>query len=416
MDKEKQATFLSGAFSRLNLNKAEKGAEVAPSATIRVDNCAGSSASAGSSSDLPSLVRRVTNAHRDDIHGMVSVNDHIVTGSKDTSVRMWSDTGDLQDVVLQHPATTATQYSYSNWITALHAFPDGSVMVGSRNGYVVCKNIHDKKIYYRGILEHQLVEAMLEAGTPSSRMAAQHGKTPGRGNHYRGAAVYKERNEPRITSITCQDGDGYSALIGMPEKFVQLDLETQTIRRVYNFNSPEWVYGFAQLNQQTIAVIHACTLSAFREVDVELPHNGWEKVDTFVREGTRLAAQRAFISDVNQFKEAPARLALAFFGGMTRVIDTENSGRVIHEGHEHQGRVWKTVPVDATSYISCADDALIKVWDVRQGASVRTYSGHPDRVSALAILRNNMFVAASCPKNPHDDPDKGQLFFYDRRR
>ena len=342
------------------------------------------------SSHSTGLVRHVTNAHRDDIHGMISIHDRIITGSKDTSVRMWRDTGDAQGILIQHPHTTETHYSYKNWITALHTFSDGSIIAGSRNGYITCQDIYTNKKYYTGILEHQW--------NKSKRTNLQH-------------AAYKQRNEPRITSVMCQEGDAYLALIGMPEKFLQLDLNSKRIRRAYQFDSPDWVYGFSQLTLQKIAVIHACTLSVLQENDAQLPQNGWIKTATLVQEGERIDGQRPFISDINRFEENRAQLALAFFGGITRVIDVEHNGHALHEGREHQKRVWKTLPIDASSFMSCADDGLIKVWDVRQASSVRTYNGHPGRVSGLALLNNSMFAAASCPEAPHDDPDKGQMFF-----
>jgi len=369
MDNDDQLAGLSGKLAHINLHAA--------------------SASAAATTGL---VRHVTNAHRDDIHGMISIHDRIITGSKDTSVRMWRDNGDAQGVLFQHPYTTAAHYSYKHWITALHTFSDGSIIAGSRNGYITCQDMYTNKTYYTGILEHQW----------SARNKLKH-------------AAYKQRNEPRITSIMCQEADGYSALIGMPEKFMQFDLSSKTIRRVFKFDTPDWVYGFSQVTLQKIAVIHACTLSLFEEIDVNVDQNGWQKTATLLQEGERVNAQRPFISDINRFEENHAQLAMAFFGGITRVIDLEHGGGILHEGREHQQRVWKALPMNATSFLSCADDGLIKVWDVRQAASVRTYTGHPDRVSALALLNNSMFVAASCPAKPFEDPDKGQLFFYDKR-
>ncbi|MDX2346518.1 MAG: hypothetical protein QNK11_06590 [Legionella sp.] len=402
MNKDEQLSDLSGKFSNIKVTTAKKqqkkgASEAGAAEDNQLPRQSTNRQSTNRQSTSPystALVRHVTNAHRDDIHGMISIHDRIITGSKDTSVRMWSHTGDLQKTLLQHPHTTATSYSYKHWITALHSFSDGTIMVGSRNGFITCRDIYSNRTYYSGILENKWNNL--------------------KQNNLKHAA-YKQRNEPRITSIMCQEGDEYLALIGMPEKFIQLDLDNQKIRRVFQFDSPDWVYGFSQLTLQKIAVIHACTLSVLQELNTDLPENGWEKVGTLVREGKRFNGQRPFISDINRFEENHAQLALAFFGGITRVIDVEQGGKVLHEGREHQQRVWKTLPMDASSYISCADDGLIKVWDVRQATSVHTYTGHTDRVSALALLSNNMFVAGSCPKDPFDDPDKGQLFFYDRR-
>lgn len=352
------------------------------------------SAAAAAAEAPRGLVRHVTNVHRDDIHGMVHIHDRLITGSKDTSVKMWRDTGDRQCTLFEHPQTTPTSYSYKHWITALDTFSDGSIVVGTRNGYVTCRNIYSNTNYYSGILENHW--------NKSTHKNLKH-------------AAYKQRNEPRITSIMCQTGDTYLALIGMPEKFIQLDLDTNKIRRFFQFDSPDWVYGFSQLTREKIAVIHACTLSVLQESTPSIAENGWTKIATLVDEGPRIKQQRPFISDINRFEAHPAHLALAFFGGITRVIDIEHDGKIQHETHEHQQRVWKTVPMDAHTYMSCADDGLIKTWDIRQAQSTRTYTGHPGRVSSIARLRNGLFAAASCPESPFDDPDQGQLFFYDQR-
>jgi WD40 repeat protein len=90
---------------------------------------------------------------------------------------------------------------------------------------------------------------------------------------------------------------------------------------------------------------------------------------------------------------------------------------VIYSNQEHAERVWKAIPVDDASYITCADDGLIKIWDLRsRSGSVYTYGGHPGRVSALGIINPHMFVAGSCASDPEQDSEKAQLFFYDRRR
>lgn len=347
----------------------------------------------GSSHSSSGLVYHIKNAHRDDIHGMISVGNYLVTGSKDTSVKLWDFSGSYRGLFAQHPSTTKDRYSYKHWITALDSFSDGSILTGSRNGYVLCKNPSTKQVYYNGILVNN--SQIFSNYEQNSR------------------ANYKQRNEPRITSVLCRSGNNYNALVGITEKFVQLNVDTGRVSRIYNFNSPEWVYGFVEIDLNNIAVIHACSLSLFREKN----QNGWDKVDEVITEGMRVSGQRPFISDVNQFHHTPGRLSVAFFGGMTKVIDVNNKKKAVHQGNEHHGRVWKNVPVNNDESMSCADDGLVKFWDIRQRQSTKTYNGHPGRVSAVTLLpETNIFVAASCPENSHDSTDKGQLFFYDRRK
>jgi len=433
---------------------------------------ASESAGAGSSagSELAPY-RRISQVHRDDIHGLVVTNNgrgdkKILSGSKDTQVKKFDLEGTFESVLAQHPASRDGAFSYENWVTALDAFPEGSFLAGHRNSFLLSKNTEgrDRPYFGKKILGRE----------PDSSESASAGMRTGK--------FYKQRNETRITAVKCMKArEGfYPALIGVPEQFMKIDCTTGEILKTYRFDQPEWVYGFAPISPFLTAVIHGCALSVFKE-----EADRWDKVQSLVKEqvrekgfypatggasaGPALARaeakgkaddadelswrmagaslsvhsrrrtpmqksfgaerpviQRPYISSVLVFDASGesaaagsiSKLALSFFGGMNQVLDLETAS-VIHCGSEHSERVWQAVPLPGNDslYITCADDRSIKLWDVRAGdASQKTYSGHPGRVSALAFLDNTKFVAGTCAADPSKDLEKGQFYFYDLRR
>jgi len=343
------------------------------------------------------LISKKTNVHLDDIHGIQIYKDQIISGSKDTTVRLFSREGEFQRFVSKHPSFKEDSFSYYHWVTALDIFPDGSAVIGHRNSFLRCIDARFGVSYFGAKLSYDL-EA-IESDSLFCR-------------------YYKTRNKERIMSIKCLRGfadSEYTALIGFPEVFLQVNFDTKSIVRKYVFRDPEWVYGFAQLDAEIVAVIHGCSLSVFR-----MTKNGWERVDSLVEMSREKPQpeQRPFISSVSPMSvhEYKARLVLSFFGGATKILDCETKTSIF-EAAEHTQRVWQAVPFSEHEYASCADDGLIKIWDVRQKpCSIRTLGGHPGRVSAMAFFDKSSLVAGSCSEKPREDPDKAQFFFYDLRR
>jgi len=345
------------------------------------------------------LVARFPNIHDDDIHGICFVDErHVISGSKDTSVKLVELDISASKIVGVHTLSRSPKQSYHHWVTGLDTFEDASVIAGHRNSYLLCKDVFSSTEYARGFL------------IPSESSEAKHGP-------------YKQRNEHRITGIKSLKPDAYSdhsALIGMPEEFYHYDFDKKKVLGSYKFSNPEWVYGFSQISMDLVAIIHGAFLSLFRfSVADGISH--WKLIDTVVsEERVSKGEQRQFISSVfSMEKVIPcSRLALSLFGGATRIIDVETK-KVIHGAKEHKGRVWQTVPFSQNEYISCSDDSTIKIWDLRAGAkSMHTYDGHPGRVSSVAVMRENplCFIAGTCPDDPHQDMYKGQFYLYDIRK
>jgi WD40 repeat protein len=349
------------------------------------------------------LVKSVPNVHKDDIHG-ISVIDkkRFVSGSKDGQVKLFNyvDFWDKDEwrgkLISSHYSHGKEGGSYNAWVTALDVFSDASVLVGHRDSHVLCKNVFNDKVHVGIDMKGVEIKGQNKE-------------------------CYKPRNMHRITGAKCVEFDGhFTGLIGMPQQFHHYDFDTKRILGSFSFPNPDWIYGFCQIAPSKIAVIHSCSLSFLSfKMSVESDESCWNLMECAVKERKRIEGARPFISSVFPMggeTNHPSNLALSFFGGDTMVMDIETK-QALHEAREHQFRVWQAVPRSPHEYISCSDDATIKIWDLRAGSkSVHTYGNHPGRVSSVAVLDDSNLVAGTCPDNPHDDPYKGQFYFYDIRR
>ena len=346
------------------------------------------------------LVRHVTQVHRDDIHGFWVYSSGFVSASKDGSIKTFDFNGKELAVLAAPPGYQEGKLDYRQWVTALHGFDDDSCVAGYRNSYLISKHTCHMTNYYQGLFSKQIdAQFASTAQTESSH-----------------ASCYKERNQVRITAVRCIKSliPRYRAWIGTPEYFYEFDFDQRAIVSRYRFDQPEWVYGFAQVDEKSMAAIHGGHLSFFKKQKAE-----WKLKDRLITEAPVPAgAQRPFISSVEMFPNSSKQeLVLSFFGGATKVLDIE-AKKITYENRGHSKRVWQSLPLSAYEYASCADDGLVKIWDRRNSANraVGQVSGHPGRVSALAILPNGQLLAGSCPDRPHEDQHKAQFFFYDVRK
>jgi WD40 repeat protein len=340
----------------------------------------------------PQYIKKITNVHDDDIHGISFINKKncLISGSKDTTIKLF----DLNEDKIKEISTNNKNKSYERWVTAIDTFEDGSLVAGYRNGFLLCKDPFTGYTFTSGFINQ------LDKG---------------------GKKIYKQKNMQRITGVKCLRSGlwkDYSALIGVPEQFYHYNFETNKIINSFSFLYPDWVYGFCQVNSNSVVVIHGCCLSLFKFIDDSKKQlTKWEMFDEIVRNPKIKQAQRPFISSVSSMDTEPEqkRVILSLFGGTTKVVNIETK-QILHETHEHTGRVWQSAPLSPYEYMSCADDAMIKIWDMRVSQnSIRTYGKHPGRVSALALLKDYYFVAGTCPENPHESLNKGEFYFYDIR-
>lgn len=326
------------------------------------------------------LAFRALNVHSDDIHGICIHDEKIISGSKDAKVSIFNKDGSLIESMYD-----PRKKSYHYWVTALDVFNDGSFLAGYRNGHLLCHDFQRRKTYYNDSFFQETYQ-----GKINSR--------------------YKRRNNFRITSVkTLRKREGFFSFIGAPEKFVLFNCTTGEASSSYEFNNGDWVYGFAEINSNKTAVIHAASVTIFEKIGTL-----WNKT-SLIKEKNRLpSGGRPFVSAINLF-HGGNHLTAAFFGGMSEVVDVETA-QVVHSSHEHKDRVWEATPFSQTQYATCSDDKTIKLWDIRTPGSIHTISGHPGRVSSLGFFSSNQFVAGTCPDDVLTSKNKAQFYFYDLRR
>jgi WD40 repeat protein len=116
---------------------------------------------------------------------------------------------------------------------------------------------------------------------------------------------------------------------------------------------------------------------------------------------------RAHIAHLERlFQTNPSRVAGSCFDGTVRIFDLESLCVMAQlKGHGH--RCWQSVEYSPNALVTCADDGLLRLWDLR-ASKVQGKVAHEGRVSCLLRdPRSGLLVTASCPDNPHEDNNKG---------
>ena len=106
-----------------------------------------------------------------------------------------------------------------------------------------------------------------------------------------------------------------------------------------------------------------------------------------------------------------SHVAGACFDGTVRIFDIESLSVMAElKGHGH--RCWQSVEYSSNALLTCADDGMLRLWDLRV-SNVQGKVAHEGRVSCLLLdHRSGLLVTASCPDNPHEDNSKGTLRFH----
>lgn len=334
------------------------------------------------SKNLISPTHKITNAHTDDIHGIISSKDGFITGSKDTSVKMWNTQGELLTTIKFH-----NSYGYKSWITALHRFSNNLWAYGTRDGNIFILNQKGEKIRNMANTTSQTTQ-----------------------NSY----TCKTRNKTRINCITETFSDDKTTqfYVGTP-KFVQLwDGAKQTKISSYSVDANDWVYCIETIEKR-LAVVYGSTL--------QLWEMGDKQSGRPIRRDNMIVAppkqspkdNREHISSIVKLHQS-TMLACAVFDGTLRVVDL-SSQKTVLRFNEHQGRVWSVVKIKDDLVVSSGDDRTIKVWDLRAPNSIRTIVGGAGRVSSLFVLNEDTLLSGSCPDNVFDCNEKANITFWDLR-
>lgn len=321
------------------------------------------------------------NAHQDDIHGLVLLpgNQILGSGSKDGSTKFWN-----------FPSLTpysssceevASKIDYQRWVTAITAGSKDSFFIGTRDGRVEKHNLSGRK---ESVFSHTATEEVEGC---------------------------KERNQSRIHCLTRNDA---SLFVGVTSGFFECDLSGKTEPSFCRTSDRDWVYCVHPLASDKILAVTGPELEIFQRT----ADSQWGKQGVIQTQSqTKIQRHRleSFISSITPLAETNNQFfATANFDGSVRLHDIARRSE-IRRYAEHTRRVWQVVNTfDANVIASCADDATIKIWDIRQRQNSLTIQGFPGRVSAL-VSSGNLIACGSCPDRPKEAEYKAMISVFDLR-
>ena len=305
----------------------------------------------------------IPNVHRDDVHGIIQLGDsHIVSGSKDGSLVKCSTDG---NVIYSVPTHSRGRPDYRKWVTAIARLSPTMWLHGTRDGMVdLWDNDFRRKRSWR-----------FEASQDHRS---------------------KERNVDRITSLGTSDPSNPNACtfyVGQATQFSSMDTTRNGHSQVFSASENDWVYVLQPISADKMLVVTGTDLAMWEN------RGGWEGSHYIIKDRS-LGPQRPYISSLTQLATNAQHIACAFFGGDVRIVDCERF-RYVAQWKEHRDRVWSVVtcPVNPNLLATSADDATIKLWDIRVRNSVFTSQRHVGRVSSLLAFSNHL-IAATCPSTP----------------
>ena len=324
-------------------------------------------------------IAKITNAHEDDVHGIVAIDSHrFVSGSKDNDLKIWTDHGHLERTFSNQLYKT-----YKTWITALCVLKDGTIVSGSRNGNITFwdqeGNIQREKRY-----------------------------CPPLGH------VCKQRNMNRIHCVNEFPFTENPMFFTGTACYMQLWNHEGKLVLNAKAHDNDWVYSVLPLDESRIVLAIGDDLELWTK-----QQNGQHSKETLVEhkyQHGKQKHQRPLISSILSIQDQVNNLAITCFDGTVRLIDVKKQHETQRlNGHAAGKRVWNVVNVAPNMIASSGEDATIRLWDIRSNKEVLNIGNFPDRVSCLTKLGDTMLVAGSCPKDPYTSAQKAEITLWDYR-
>lgn len=327
----------------------------------------------------------VFKAHQDDIHGMISSQSGFISGSKDTTVKMWKADGTLEKTIVSDKSR-----GYKSWVTALHRFTNDYWAYGTRDGNIFILDQKGEKI--RSMFNDFSYESQ---------------------NTY----TCKDRNRLRINCITeLFSNDQTTQFYAGTPRYVQLwDGRSARMVKSYSASKNDWVYCVETLPNSCLAVVFGSTLQVWKMAGNAMNNAGVDQRHNLIIDPSNknYSDQREHISSIVKLHNQ-TKLACAVFDGSLRLVDITTQ-QTLQKFNEHKGRVWSVVKLEEDLIASSADDRSIKIWDLRILDSIRTVVAGAGRVSSLLVLNENTLISGSCPDNVFQSQEKASISFWDLR-
>ena len=282
-------------------------------------------------------------AHSDDIHAAVWHSPGVfMSGSKDNTLKIWdvNERGEIRP--LDNLRRTG---DYLSWITALTVNSIGEVLYGTRDGEI------------GSISPENQIQLQLD----------QVGK---------GGVICKERNMRRVTTVYSMhhhnDRFANLALIGRPQELICADSHDLSLKWRAKMHVNDWVYCVLPLRDTSVSEILTCVVMG-STLDIFIINFGHaaQKVRNHARVWTEdrktvpHGHNRALIAHLERLhKTNPAWVAGACFDGTVRLFDIEHCAIAAEIGG-HEGRCWQSAEFGTNGLLTCADDGLLRLWDVR---------------------------------------------------
>ncbi len=328
-------------------------------------------------SDKVAPVKKIRNAHQDDIHGFIKASPHLfVSGSKDNSVKIW----DLEGACLGSCNPQNKEKGYKFWVTALCHVNDTSFASGTRNGVI-------------SLWKHDGTEERSFTYDP-------HG----------GKAVSKERNKKRINCIAVDIfRDQHCIFSGTPCYVQRWDLESGKMRNFWKVHDNDWVYCIEPLSDSSFITVIGSQMDVWTDI-----YKKSCKGHSIVSENMqgRRDGQREHISSLARSSMNRDHMAYSVFDGSFRVVDI-TTAQILRDSKEHDGRVWSVIELYPHLFATGADDHAIKLWDLREKKSVITLPDNEGRVSSLLKVKDTQFISGSCPDKVFESEEKAAITFWD---
>lgn len=325
--------------------------------------------------------RIIPDAHKDDVHGLTRLAGCFVSGSKDGTLKIWTDQGEQVKTVQPEK-----RRGYEYWITALTSLGDTKWASGTRDGRIAI-----------GDTGGRIISTF--AYKPSKRAQEQY--------------VCKGRNRVRINCIAF--AGNMMVYTGTPKYVQKWDGGIGNMMCYWQADPNDWVYCIESLAERVCLVAIGARLERWNMSSTQQPER-----KTLIAEPSQAKGQRPFISALARLDHNPNLTAAACFDGAVRVVDLE-TGKIVctyqHVPSSHRDtRVWAVINGAPQEMITSGEDAQIKLWDVRQQQRpIAALGGNPGRVSALLRLTPEVFISSACPKDPFHSRDKAVIAFWDRR-